>query len=87
MKRHTNRWIAAGTLGVMSIGGMGFMSGTAQAKKSTIYKYGAIAGAGLAGYGLLKGNGRAATVGALAAAGSYYMYKHRKNKEKRQEYG
>jgi hypothetical protein len=65
----------------MSIGGMGFMSGTAQAKKSTLYKYGTIAGAAVTGYGLVKGKGKVATVGALATAGSYYMYKHSKKKE------
>jgi len=86
MKRQTNRWIAVGTLGVMSIGGMGFLSGTAQAKKSTLYKYGTIAGAAVTGYGLVKGKGKVATVGALATAGSYYMYKHsKKNEEERRQ--
>ena len=81
MKQQMNRWIAVGTLSVMSFTGMGLVSGTAQAKKSTAWKYGAIAGAGLAGYGLLKHNGRAATVGGLVAAGSYYEYRHNKKKE------
>jgi len=85
MKQQTNRWIAVGTLGVMGFTGMGFMSGTAQAKKSTIAKYGAIAGAALAGYGLVKGNGRAATVGAVAGVGSYYLYKHYKKEEDRRQ--
>jgi uncharacterized membrane protein YebE (DUF533 family) len=85
MKQQTNRWIAVGTLGVMGLTGMGFVSGTAQAKKSTIAKYGAIAGAALAGYGLVKGNGRAATVGAVAAVGSYYAYKHYKKEEDRRQ--
>lgn len=86
MKRHTNRLIAVGTLSVMSIGGMGLMSGTAQAKKSTIYKYGTIAGAAVTAYGLVKGKGKVATVGALATAGSYYMYKHSKrNEEERRQ--
>lgn len=86
MKQQMNRWIAAGTLGVMGITGMGFTSGTAQAKKSTIYKYGTIAGAAVTGYGLVKGKGRVATVGALATAGSYYMYKHTKrNEEERRQ--
>lgn len=81
MKQQMNRWVAVGTLGVMGFTGMGLMSKTAHAKKSTIAKYGAIAGAGLAGYGLVKGNGRAATVGAVAGVGSYYLYKHYKNEE------
>lgn len=86
MKRNMNRWIAMGTLGAMSIGGMGFTSGTAHAKKSTIYKYGTILGAAVTGYGLVKGKGKVATVGAVATAGSYYMYKHsKKNEEERRK--
>ena len=85
MKTRTNSWIAVGTLGVMGFTGMGAMSGTAHAKKSTIAKYGAIAGAALAGYGLVKGNGRAATVGAVAGVGSYYLYKHYKKEEDRRQ--
>jgi hypothetical protein len=64
---------------------MGSLSGIAQAKKSTIAKYGAIAGAALAGYGLVKGNGRAATVGAVAGVGSYYLYRHYKKEEDRRQ--
>jgi uncharacterized membrane protein YebE (DUF533 family) len=85
MKQRMNRWITVGALGVMSVGSMGIMEGTAQAKKSTIAKYGAIAGAALAGYGLVKGNGRAATVGAVAGVGSYYLYRHYKKEEDRRQ--
>jgi len=81
MKRNINRWIAIGTLSIMSAGGMGLMTGTAHAKKSTIWKYGTIAGAAATAYGLVKGKGKVATVGAVATAGSYYMYKHSKKKE------
>jgi uncharacterized membrane protein YebE (DUF533 family) len=85
MKQHMNRWITVGALGIMSVGSMGVTGGTAHAKKSTIAKYGAIAGAALAGYGLVKGNGRAATVGAVAGVGSYYLYKHYKKEEDRRQ--
>ena len=42
-------------------------------------------GAGMVtGYGLLKGKGKIATIGGLATAGSYYMYKKSKDKEEAQ---
>lgn len=86
MKKNMNRWIAVSTLGVMGIAGMGLTSGTAQAKKSTIWKYATILGAAATGYGLVEGDGTVATVGAAATAGSYYMYKHsKKNEEERRQ--
>ena len=52
---------------------------------SSTWKKAAIAGAAVTGYGLVKGKGRVATVGGVATAGSYYMYKKSKKKENSKE--
>ncbi len=82
--KNAKQWIAVGTLGAMSFGGMVATSTPASAGSST-WKKAAIAGAAVTGYGLVKGKGRVATVGGVATAGSYYMYKKSKKKENSKE--
>lgn len=79
----TSRAIAVGTLGVMTLGSTALLSQPAQASSST-WKKVAIGAAAVTGYGLLKHNGKATTLGAVATAGSYYMYKKDKKKEEEQ---
>jgi hypothetical protein len=96
MLKQSNRMIALGTLGVMSLttlGGTVALTSSAQADSKT-WKKATIGAAAVAGYGLLRGKGRVATVGGAATAGSYYMYRKSKNKEEarrqawyRQRYG
>jgi len=83
LKTDSKRWIAIGTLGAMTLGGVMATTTPAQAKSKT-WKKVAIGAAAVTGYGLLKHNGRATTLGAVATAGSYYMYKKSKKKEERQ---
>src|SRR4028119_645280 len=76
MLKHSNRAIALGTLGVMSLttlGGTLAVTSPAQADSKT-WKKAAIGAAAVTGYGLLKGKGKVATIGGAATAGSYYMY-------------
>jgi len=79
--KNANRWIAMGTLSVMSLGSVATLSTPAEAVSSKTWKKGAIAGAVVGGYGLIKGKGRVATIGGAAAAGSYYMSRKQKKKE------
>jgi hypothetical protein len=83
MKNHKvqgKKLVAAGTLGVMMLGGTALLSTPAHAGSST-WKKVAIGAAAITGYGLLKGKGKVATIGAAATAGSYYMYKKDKKEE------
>ena len=82
LKINTNRWIAAGTLSAMTLGGA-IASQPAQANSDT-WKKVAIGAAAVTGYGLVKGKGKVATIGAIATAGSYYMYDRDKKQEKAQ---
>ena len=88
MLKHSNRAIALGTLGVMSLttlGGTLAVTSPAQADSKT-WKKAAIGAAAVTGYGLLKGKGKVATIGGAATAGSYYMYRRqRKNEEARRQ--
>lgn len=79
------RAIAVGTLGVLSatIVGGALTATPAQADSKTWKKIAIGAGA-VGAYGLIKGKGRVATVGGLAAAGSYLKYRHDKKKEARE---
>lgn len=76
--------IATGTLGVMALGGTAMLAQPAHAGSDT-WKKVAIGAAAVTGYGLLKGKGKVATIGALATAGSYYMYKKNKKKDDKSE--
>jgi len=79
----SSRSVAMGTLGVIALGSTVLVAAPAHAGSST-WKKVAIGGAAVTGYGLLKGKGKVATVGAVATAGSYYMYKKKKKKEEQQ---
>lgn len=82
MKQRVNTSVSlalAGVLMASSLGGA-FVSG-AQAKGSTTWRNGAIAGGAVAGYGLLKHN-RTATIAGLGV-GAYSLY--RRNKAKKNE--
>jgi hypothetical protein len=83
MKTTANRWIAVGTLGVLTLGSTLAASTPAQAISSKTWKKAAIGAGVVTGYGLLKGKGRVATIGGIATAGSYYMYKRQQKKENR----
>ncbi len=82
LKINTNRWIAAGTLTAMTLGGA-LVAKPAHAGSDT-WKKVAIGAAAVTGYGVIKGKGKVATIGAIATAGSYYMYDRAKDKEKAQ---
>jgi hypothetical protein len=83
LKKDAKRWIAAGTLTTMALGGIAALTTPAQAAGSDTWKKVAIGAGAVTGYGLIKGKGKVATVGAVATAGSYYMYRHSKKKEER----
>ena len=86
LKQDANRWIAAGTLAVMMVGSvatLGITSTPAQAADSDTWKKVAIGSAAVTGYGLIRGKGKVATIGAVATGGSYYMYRRQKKKEQR----
>lgn len=85
IKKKMHRWMIIGTLGVMGFGSMGLVGGTAHARKSTVSKYGAIAGAAAAGYGLVEKKNNVAIAGAAVAAGSYYMNKKAKKDEAKKQ--
>ena len=78
--KNAKRWIAVGTLSVMTVSGLALTTAPASAKSSN-WKKAAIAGAAVTGYGLVKGKGTTSTVGAAATAGSYYMYRKSKKDE------
>lgn len=80
LQKTTRGLVALGTIGVMSFGGFIATATPAHAKSST-WKKAAIAAGVVTGYGLVKHKGKVATVGAVATAGSYYMYKRSKKKE------
>lgn len=74
------RLVAVGTLSAMTVGAT--LAGTAPAQAgSSTWKKIAIGAGVVTGYGLLKGKGKVATIGGLATAGSYLMYKKSKDKE------
>jgi hypothetical protein len=54
----------------------------AHAVSSKTWKKIAIGSAVVTGYGLLKHKGKITTIGAVATAGSYYMYRKAKKKGK-----
>ncbi len=83
IKKNPMRWVAAGTLGVMTLSSFAALSTPANATGSKTWKKVAIGAAAVTGYGLLKHKGKIATVGAVATAGSYYMYKKKKKQERR----
>ena len=83
LKENSMHWIAAGTLGVMTLSSIATLSTPAQAAGSKTWKKVTIGAAAVTSYGLLKRKGKVATVGAVATAGSNYMYKKKKKQERR----
>lgn len=82
--KNAKQWIAVGTLGAMSLGGLVATSTPASADSKT-WKKAAIAAGVVTGYGLVKGKGKVSTIGGVATAGSYYMYRKSKKKENNKE--
>ena len=82
LKQNGARWIAAGTLSVMTIGSIAALSTPAQAASSKTWKRIAIGSAVVTGYGLIKKKRKVTIVGAAATAGSYYMYRRAKRRGK-----
>lgn len=82
----TQRKIALGTLGVFSatIVGGAFTAAPAQADAKT-WKNIAIGAGAVTAYGLLKGNDKVATIGGIAAVGSYLKYNSDKKKENKNQ--
>lgn len=75
------RSIALGTLGVLSATLLGGAMTTPAEASSKTWKKVAIGAGAVTAYGLLKHNGKLATIGGIATAGSYLKYRHDKKKE------
>ncbi|MDQ3814791.1 MAG: hypothetical protein M3347_12685 [Armatimonadota bacterium] len=84
LKKKANCLIAAGTLSVLTLGTTVAANTPAHAEADT-WKKVAIGAAVVTGYGLVKGKGKVAAIGAAATAGSYYMYDRAKDKEREEE--
>ena len=82
MKINKTRSLALATLSVMTATAFGgaALTPAAHADAKT-WKKVAIGGAAVTAYGLIKHNGKAQTLGAIATAGSYLKYRHDKKKE------
>ena len=79
------RKVAFVTLGVLAASTLGGVFVQPAEAKSKTWKNVAIGGAAVAGYGLLKGKGKVATIGGLVAAGSYLKYRSDRKKEQAAE--
>ena len=91
MKINKTRSLALATLSVMAATAFGGATFTPAAHAdSKLWKKLAIGGAAVTAYGLVKHNGKAQTIGAIATAGSYLKYRHDKkaenNKNRRKYY-
>jgi hypothetical protein len=78
LKKNGSRLIAIGTLSAMTFGAMAITPAPAHAIKAKTWKKIAIGSAVVAGYGAVKGKKKLRNIGAIAAIGSYYMYKRKK---------
>ncbi len=82
MKINKNRSLALATLSVMTATAFGGATLTPAAHAdSKTWKKVAIGAAAVTAYGLVKKDGKAQTLGALATAGSYVKYRSDKKKE------
>lgn len=82
IKTHTNRIVAAGTLGALALSTVLGVATTPTAHADSSATKKVAIGAGIVtGYGLLKGKGKVATIGGVATAGSYLLYRKQKKKE------
>jgi hypothetical protein len=84
LKLNSRRAIAVGTLSAMALGTV--VTATPAQADSDTWKKVAIGAGIVTGYGLLKGKGKVATIGGLATAGSYYMYRKDKKKEQQEQW-
>jgi hypothetical protein len=75
------RKVALGTLGFVVAALLGTPAITPVQAKSKTWKKVAIGAGAVTAYGLVKHNGKIATIGGLATAGSYLKYRHDKKKE------
>ena len=86
MKINKTRSLALATLSVMTATAFGGAALTPAAHAdSKTWKKVAIGAAAVTGYGLIKHNGKAQTLGAIATAGSYLKYRSDKKKENKSE--
>ena len=85
MKITKTRSLALATLSVMTATAFGgaALTPTAHADAKT-WKKVAIGAAAVTGYGLIKHNGKAQTLGAIATAGSYLKYRSDKKQENKE---
>ena len=82
MIKQSNRWVALGTLGVLTastLGGLGITSAEAGSKgrRNTMYGLGAVTA-----YGLLKKKKKVAIVGGVGTAVAYSRYRSAKKRER-----
>ena len=80
IKTNAKRWIALGTLSAMTLSSVAVTTSPAEADSKT-WKKAAIGAGVVTGYGLIKKKGKVATIGGVATAGSYLMYRKSKKKE------
>ncbi len=85
MVKQTNRWIALGTLGVMTAGTFGGLGITAVQAGSKGRRNTTIALGALTAGALLKKKKKAAIVGGVATGVAYYRYRNAKKREKAAE--
>ena len=86
MKITKQRSIALATLSIFGATAFGgALTAPAAHADSKTWKKVAIGAAAVTGYGLIKHNGKAQTLGAIATAGSYLKYRHDKKSENKKE--
>lgn len=83
MVKHSSRWVALGTLGVMALSSFGALAPAAHAgsKGRRNVMYGAAA---VTAYGLLTHRRSVAAVGAIGTGIAYHNYRAAKSRENRQ---
>lgn len=83
MVKHSNRWVALGTLGAMALTSFSALAPVAQAssKGRKNLMYGAAA---VTAYGLLTHRRTVAAAGAIGTAVAYHNYRAAKSRENRQ---
>ena len=85
LKMKGNRVVAFGTLGALTLStALGTVTTTPARADADTWKKIAIGAGVVTGYGLLKHKGKVATIGGIATAGSYIMYRNKKKKEEQQ---
>lgn len=85
MKITKQRKIALGTLGVLTATTFAGAFTTPAHADADLWKKIAIGAGAATAYGLVKGNGKVATIGGVATVGSYLKYRSDKKKEDKEE--